>query len=69
MPSRHPLTRPHNEELEAARTKGQVIGWIQGAAAMFVFGVVLKFIGWIPLIAVAGLGLFIGYKLLSGKKR
>ena len=67
MSSRHPLTQPSKEELEAARTKGQLIGWIQGAGAMFVFGMVLKSIGWIPLIAVAGLGLFVGYKLL--KKR
>lgn len=69
MTSRHSVTRPTSQELENARTKGQLIGWVQGAAAFLVLGLVLKFIGWIPVIAVAGLGVFIGYKLLSGRRK
>ena len=32
------------DELEVARTKGQVIGWIQGAAVVVLGGMVLKLV-------------------------
>ena len=69
MSSRNALTRPTDQELENARTKGQVIGWIQGVGAMLLLGVVLKLIGWIPLIVGAGLVLMLGFKVLFGRKK
>ena len=57
-----------DQELEIARTKGQVIGWLQGAAAVIVGGVILNMLGWIPTLVVVGLGGFIAYKVLSKSK-
>jgi MFS superfamily sulfate permease-like transporter len=52
-------------ELEAARTKGQVIGWVQGAGAMLVLGVAMSLIGWIPTIVVGALIVVVVAKLIS----
>ncbi len=56
------------DELEVARTKGQVIGWIQGAAVVVLGGMILKLVGWIPALAAVGLVGFIAYKLFSRRK-
>ena len=56
------------EEIEIARTKGQVIGWIQGAAVIVIGGLVLNMIGWIPALAAVGVVGFIAYKLFSKRK-
>ncbi|MEE8061517.1 MAG: hypothetical protein V3T16_06785 [Gemmatimonadales bacterium] len=56
------------DELEVARTKGQVIGWIQGVAVVVLGGMVLKLVGWIPALAAVGLVGFIAYKLFSRRK-
>ena len=42
-------TTPTKREIENARTKGQIVGWAQGAGAVLVFGLVLNFLGWSPL--------------------
>ncbi len=63
------LTKATRQELDNARTKGQVIGWVQGAGAVFLLGLALKFLGWIPLLVAGGAVVFIGYKLLSGRKQ
>ncbi len=57
---------PTKHELEKARTKGQVLGWVQGAGAVFVVGVVLRFVGWIPLIALGAVGAYFVYRVLFG---
>lgn len=51
-------------DLENARTKGQVIGWVQGAGALLVLGVALKFIGLIPILVVGGVVAFVAVKAL-----
>jgi len=48
------------EQLENARTKGQLVGWVQGGVGVGVLLFLLKFLGWIPLIAVAALQTFGG---------
>ncbi len=59
------LQRYTAKDLELARTKGQVIGWVQGGLAVVVGSMVLHALGWIPAIAlVAGVG-FLAYKLTS----
>jgi hypothetical protein len=68
MSDRHALTTPTKQELQNARTKGQVIGWIQGAGAVLALGIAIKFLGWIPVILVGGAVVYLGYKLLSGGK-
>jgi hypothetical protein len=62
MAHRDSLVPVHTrQELENARTKGQVIGWLQGAGAVLLFGLVLKFVGWIPLMLI---GAVVGYLIL-----
>jgi hypothetical protein len=68
MADRTALTTATKQELENARTKGQVIGWIQGAGAVIAVGVALKFLGWIPVLLIGGAVVYLGYKLLSGGK-
>ncbi len=56
------------QELKSARMKGQVKGWIQGAASTFLLVFLLNFLGWIPAILVlAGIG-FVGYKIFKAGK-
>lgn len=57
------------QDLDNARTKGQVVGWIQGAALGVSGMILLGVIGWIPTLAVLGIGGFALYKLLSGPSK
>ncbi len=57
------------EQLEKARTKGQVVGWVQGGIGVAVLLFLLQFLGWIPLIAIAALLSFGGYKFVTRKKK
>jgi len=50
------------EQLDNARTKGQIVGWVQGGVAVGVLMFALQFLGWIPLILVAGLLAFFGFR-------
>ena len=64
------LPAPHNQQdVENARTKGQLVGWIQGGAVGVGGMVLLGYIGWIPTLAVLGIGGFVLYKLLSGSSK
>lgn len=50
-------------DLENARTKGQLVGWLQGAGVTFMAMFIIGLIGWIPGILLgAGLA-FVVYKL------
>ena len=52
-------------DVENARTKGQLLGWIQGAGITFALMFVIGIIGWLPGILLgAGLA-FVLYKLLK----
>jgi len=64
------LVKTHTrQDLENARTKGQLIGWIQGAGAVFALGLVLKFVGWIPVLVVGGAVGYLGYRLFFRKRQ
>jgi hypothetical protein len=70
MAERESLSRlTTKQELENARTRGQVVGWIQGAGAMLLIGVAVNLLGWLPLIAVGALGAYVGYRVLFGGSR
>jgi hypothetical protein len=66
MNDRQSLTVYTQRDLENARTKGQLIGWVQGAGAVVVLGLALKLLGWIPLVAVVGVGGYLVYRALAG---
>ena len=57
------------KDLDNARTKGQLIGWVQGAVLGVTGMILLGFVGWIPTLAILGVGGFILYKLLSGPRK
>jgi hypothetical protein len=52
-------------DLARARGKGKLVGWLQGAGAVIVAGMVLSLLGWIPTIVVVGGVGYLAYKLLS----
>lgn len=69
MPSKYETAVYTQEQLENARTKGQYIGWVQGAASVGILLFLLQFLGWIPLLLIAGLVGFGAYKFLARKKQ
>lgn len=56
------------EEVENARTKGQLVGWVQGGLAVGGLFFLLQFIGWIPLLGIAAFLVFAGYQFTKRKK-
>jgi|GEM_PF-824925 len=54
------------KELRRARSRGKMVGWLQGAAVTAVGFLAWRFIGLIPLIAVTALAVWIVYKLVFG---
>lgn len=65
VPGSDTVPRYTKTDLENARTKGQLIGWLQGAGVMFAVMFVVGIIGWIPGILL-GAALALGlYKLLK----
>lgn len=65
MTSKYETAIYTREQLESARTKGQLIGWVQGGVSVGVLLFILQFVGWIPLILVAGLLAFLGFKFVK----
>jgi hypothetical protein len=63
------VQRPTAAELEKARTTGQVIGWLQGAATMLVIGVVLKFLGWVPVVLVGAGAAWLAWRMLFRRRK
>ncbi len=64
------LPGPYTQrDVERARTKGQLIGWVQGLAVGVGGMLVLRLLGWIPALAAIGVGGFLLYKLFSWSRR
>jgi len=57
------------KEVDNARTKGELVGWIKGGVVGVVGMLLLGVIGWIPTLAVIGVGGLVVYKLFSGPKK
>ena len=52
-------------DVEKAKRRGQMAGWLQGGGVVLAAGLLLKFLGWIPvLLLIAGVG-FLAMKLAS----
>ena len=56
-------------DVARARRRGKFVGWVQGAGATILVGLVLNMLGWIPTIAVTGLVGYVGYKLVFGRSK
>lgn len=52
-------------DIENARTKGQVTGWVQGAGTLILAGLLLKVVGWIPAFLILGGVVWLGYKVFG----
>lgn len=61
----HLPERYSQRDLDNARTKGQIVGWLQGGAVVLAGTLLLGVIGWLPTLAALGIGGFVAYKLLS----
>lgn len=57
------------KDVDRARTKGELVGWAKGAVIGAAGVLLLGMIGWIPTLAVLGVGGFALYKLFSGSKK
>ena len=53
------------EQLESAKNRGQLVGWIQGAGAVIAAAIVWNLLGWIPLLLGVGAVGYVLYKLMS----
>ena len=57
------------KDVDRARTKGELVGWIKGGVVGVVGMLLVGVIGWIPTLAVIGVGGFVVYKVFSGPKK
>ena len=57
------------KDVDNARTKGELVGWVKGGAVGVTGMLLLGVIGWIPTVAVIGVGGFVVYKLYSGPSK
>ena len=57
-----------DRDLTRARTRGKVVGWLQGGTAVLLFGIGYNLIGWIPTLLVLGLVGFVVYRLVRGSR-
>jgi len=57
------------KDVDHARTKGELVGWIKGGVVGVVGMLLLGFIGWIPTLVVMGVGGFVLYKVFSGSAK
>lgn len=68
MADKNALVTVTERQLETAKLKGQVVGFAEGVGVTLLVGLVLRFLGWIPLVVVAGAVGWVAYKLLFGRK-
>ena len=52
-------------DLAKGRRSAKMVGWLQGGAVVFLGGMVLQFISWVPVVLGVGAVGYVGYKLLS----
>src|SRR5258706_4882058 len=57
-----------HKDVENARTKGELVGWVKGTALGVGGMLLLGVIGWIPTVAVLGFGGFVPFKPFSSPK-
>ena len=68
MDNRLSQTRYTETDLQNARTKGQLVGWVQGGLGTLGALVVLQFVGWIPTLVVLAVIGFLAVKVLASRK-
>ncbi len=66
LPSKIYTAQEVSQEVEKARRRGKMVGWVQGGGAVILGGIALQLLGWIPAIAILGLVVWVLYKLVTG---
>ena len=57
------------EQLDSARDRSRVVGWIQGGLTTLAALFLLKMLGWVPLLVLLAAAGYGGYRLFTkGKK-
>ncbi|MGI9626050.1 MAG: hypothetical protein ACR2QM_04380 [Longimicrobiales bacterium] len=69
LPSEGAIQLYTDGDLERAKNRGKLVGWVQGGVAVVLGGLLLQLIGWIPAVLVLGLVGYGLYRLLSGGKK
>lgn len=69
IPGEGAITLYTDRDLERARNRGKLVGWLQGGVAVVAGGILLQLLGWIPTALVLGLVGYGLYRLLSGGKK
>ena len=64
-----PLMQFTEQDLAKARTRGKLVGWIQGGGAVLAAAFVWNLLGWIPTLAVLGGVIYVLYKLMSRSRK
>jgi amino acid permease len=64
MPTRDSVRLYNETDLQNARTRGQIVGLVQGAVGAGVALFALSMLGWIPLLILALVIGFVIYKLI-----
>ena len=52
-------------DLTKGRRNAKMMGWVQGGAVVFLGGLVLQFVSWVPVVLGIGVVGYVGYKLLT----
>lgn len=60
-----PEKRYTEKEVTRAKATAQVVGWAQGAGVVVAGAILLKFLGWIPVVVILGAVIWVLYKLLA----
>jgi hypothetical protein len=58
-----------DRDIAKAKRSAKVVGFVQGGLAVFVVGLMLKFVSWVPIVLGASLVGYVGYKLLTREKK
>lgn len=56
------------KDLVRTRRNAKAVGWVQGGLAVFLVGLVLQFVSWVPIVVGVGAVGYVGYKLLTRGK-
>ncbi len=59
----------HAKELRKARTRGKMVGWVQGGVVTALGFLAWRFIGLLPILAASALAIYVVYRLVFGGKK
>ena len=61
-----PTKQYTEKDVARIRTRSKAVGWIQGGETVFLGGLLLRMIGWIPAVLLVVVVGYVVYRLLGG---